>query len=121
MKILSLLVLLFAATASFAQIGTSQRIHTIVATTQTRETMHIESRHNMRVNHAAAGELPFVVTIDSLLADVSDGKQHAYLGSISNLSHDSLQIFFRRQQNQPCGWTSSICFGTLCYPATQDS
>jgi len=121
MKTLALLVLLFAANFSYAQTHTNARIHTIAVTTQAGETMHLESRHNMRVHHAAAGEFPFEVTVDTLLADVSDGKQHAYLGSISNLSHDSLQIFFRRQQAVPCGWTSSVCFGSLCFPATQDS
>jgi hypothetical protein len=124
MKIFTLLVVLLAATASYAQIGTSQRIHTIVAThppVNTQVTMHLESRHNMRVNHAAGAELPFTIVVDSLQSNVNDGKQHAYLGTITNRTDDTLQVFFRRQQDVPCGWTSSVCFGSLCFPATQDN
>jgi hypothetical protein len=121
MKIFTLLVVLFAASTTIAQTASPVRIHTTVATTQARETMHLDSRHNMRLNQATGAELPFTIVVDSLQSNVNDGKQHAYLGTITNRSEDTLQVFFRRQQDAPCGWTSSVCFGSLCFPATQDN
>src|SRR5438132_8184137 len=53
--------------------------------------------------------------------DVSDAQQHSFLGTITNTSHDSITIFFKRYQSLPCGWISSICFGVNCFSAATDS
>ncbi len=65
----------------------------------------------------------FTVTLDTNWLDVSvdNPAGYEYTGTITNIDTKADSIKFLRTQYLPCGWTSSICFGTNCYSPLTDS
>ncbi len=63
----------------------------------------------------------FVDTVLGRSVDVSDGETHDFLGTIGNISVDPLGLYFVRRAVFPAGWSSSICFGDLCFGTDVDT
>lgn len=54
--------------------------------------------------------------------DVSHGEgPYDYIATLQNTAKQPLQMQFKRLQSLPCGWQSSICFGSFCYSSEKDS
>jgi len=62
-----------------------------------------------------------VYSHDTNWKDVSDGGLHTYLVWVKNISNTDQGIYFYRSQRIPAGWTSSVCWGSNCFAASDDS
>jgi hypothetical protein len=60
--------------------------------------------------------LPFyIVRLDSVWADVSNGNEYTYSCEVYNTTSNPLTIYFLRSQQLPFAWVTSVCWGTTCY------
>jgi hypothetical protein len=93
-------------------------------------TAHIE--HNINFSQSSKLGVPFSaqdktfeITLEQPNIELGLKDYGTIAGHIKNLTLDPVKLIFKRVQSRETnfskGWTTSVCFGDLCYPATVDS
>lgn len=65
---------------------------------------------------AGAQEKTFDITMSQPRIEMGLNGYGSVTGHMKNLTLDPVKLIFKRVQVIPAGWTTSVCFGDLCYP-----
>jgi hypothetical protein len=117
MKSLVLLVSLFLASSSYAQITTTVTPHRFAL-----KLRGVGAAPSQKQVVPLGGKLAFAINIPGKTIEFSpDFGDHTITGTIDNLTDSAIGLNFHRFQRLPYGWQSSVCFGALCLSPSSDS
>ncbi len=107
----------FFISALLVSSASAQFVHTSV-TTHPRAVQHA-----LNAPPTVQSALPFeVIQADTNQVQVSTNNPLAFTSTVLNQSSTPISVYFKRPQPLvPCGWNSSVCWGTSCYSDSTDS
>ncbi len=110
------LAVFFLATVLFLADASAQLVHTSIVA-------HSHGSNSVLPSSVQAlSSLPFAVfQLGSDTVQVNSANQYTFDCTVRNLSSSPDTIYFSRAQALPPGWSSSVCWGTTCYPETDSS
>jgi len=117
MKSLVLVLSLFVASSSFAQISTTVTSHRFGIK------LHgVGAAPAMQKVAPLNAKLGFSIDIPVPYTTITPGSQDSVItGTITNLTNANISLNFHRTQHLPIGWTTGVCFGIQCLVASADS